>query len=99
MNTQLSENYRETGPAHDSEPIEFHTESEDRASPPKPEFYFAVRNLDSPSDPNIKFYTNAPSAYAELERRERYGIFADLQTKPHFDFDVARELVNFRGES
>lgn len=60
------------------------------------DYFFAVRNLDSPSDPNIKFYTNAIDAYAELDRRERYGIFADIQDRNGFDYEVSRELVSLR---
>lgn len=59
----------------------------------KPDYFFAVRNLDSPSDPNIKFYTNAIDAYAELDRRERYGIFAGIQDRNGFDYEVSRELA------
>lgn len=88
MNTQVVENYTQNKPSENG-----YGESH------KPDYFFAVRNLDSPSDPNIKFYTNAIDAYAELDRRSRYGIFADVQDRNTFDYEVSRELVNLRGAS
>ena len=47
----------------------------------------AVVNTGS-ADHNPKFYVSAPEAYAELDRRESYGIPADVLMPHEWDHDI-----------
>lgn len=55
--------------------------------------FFCVSN-DSQSDPNRKFYVSAPTAYAELDRREGQGVHCSINTRDEWDRDTMRDYQN-----
>ena len=50
-------------------------------------YHYAIKNISN-ADPNIHLYRSAVEAYAELDRRERYGVPATLQSRNEWDCEV-----------
>lgn len=55
-------------------------------------YHYAIKNLGA--DHNIKLYVDAVDAYAELDRREGYGVPCEIQSRQAWDADVMRHATD-----